>query len=225
VVSTSLLPPYRSTHAVRCARGEHAALPRYYTHETGVTIPHTAPSTVSLAHYASTRPPGGARSGGRIYFCRSPIPVAGDRIVPSLLGFFLSSLLLLGTTAPAASAPLPCDDTFRVGPGRPFATIQAAVDALLRAKWTGVKDFLRSGDIDGALESVVLSARDSYRDLLTALTVPLSTIDVVLTDISFVSLDVGRVEYQMIQVDDGVRLSYFILFARDADGIWRLRFF
>jgi len=70
-----------------------------------------------LAHHASTRPPGGARPGGRLFW--SP-----------LLGVLFSILLLLGIPAPAASAPLPCDDAFRVGAGRPFQTIQAAVDAL-----------------------------------------------------------------------------------------------
>jgi hypothetical protein len=102
---------------------------------------------------------------------------------------------------------------------------RAGLDTLLQAKWTALRDALRGGDIDRALESIAVAARDGYRDLLTALTVPLGNIDVILRDISFVSLDENRAEYQMIRVDNGVRLSYFILFVRDADGIWRLKFF
>jgi hypothetical protein len=98
-------------------------------------------------------------------------------------------------------------------------------DAALQSKWTTLKDALRRGDISRALDAIALTARDGYRDLLTALTIPLTQIDPVLTDVSFVALDEGRAEYQMIRVDDGVALSHFILFVQDADGIWRLKFF
>jgi hypothetical protein len=88
-----------------------------------------------------------------------------------------------------------------------------------------MKDALRRGDVDAALRSVALSARDDYRELLAGLTVSLSQIDLVLTDISLVALDDRRAEYQMIRTDDDVRLSYFVLFVKDGDGIWRLKFF
>ena len=29
----------------------------------------------------------------------------------------------------------------------------------------------------------------------------------------------------MLRVDNGIRLSYYVLFVRDQDGIWRLKFF
>ncbi|MBI3455806.1 MAG: hypothetical protein HY002_08460 [Candidatus Rokubacteria bacterium] len=38
-------------------------------------------------------------------------------------------------------------------------------------------------------------------------------------------VDEDQAEYQMIRVDDGLRLSYLVLFVRDADGLWRLKFF
>ncbi len=101
----------------------------------------------------------------------------------------------------------------------------ATLDLLLLGKWTAMKDALRRGDIDAAVQSIVLRGRDDYRDLFTGLTVPLSQIDLILGSISAVSFDEERAEYQMIRVDDGRRLSYFVLFAKDADGIWRLRFF
>ena len=100
-----------------------------------------------------------------------------------------------------------------------------ALDFLLQTKWTAMKDALRRGDINAAVESIVLMARDDYRDLFAGLTVPLSQIDIVLTSISAVSFDEERAEYQMMRVDNGVRLSYFVLFVKDLDGIWRLGFF
>jgi sugar lactone lactonase YvrE len=102
---------------------------------------------------------------------------------------------------------------------------RAALDAALQAKWSGMKDVLRGGDIGKALNSVALSDREGYLPLLTALGPQLSNIDRILTDISPVSFDGDRAEYQMIRIDNGVRISHFVLFAKDLDGIWRLKFF
>lgn len=102
---------------------------------------------------------------------------------------------------------------------------RVSLDAALRAKWTGLKAALRAGDVSRGLEAVALSARDDYRDLLTALGPRLATIDTILTDIDAIAFHEEAAEYQMIRVDGGVRLSYFVLFVRDGDGIWRLKFF
>ena len=102
---------------------------------------------------------------------------------------------------------------------------RASLDSVLRAKWTGLKAALRAGDVSRGLEAVALSARDDYRDLLTALGPQLGTIDAILTEIHAVAFHEEAAEYQMIRVDGGVRLSYFVLFVRDGDGIWRLKFF
>ena len=84
---------------------------------------------------------------------------------------------------------------------------------------------LSRGDINQALESVAITERDDYRKLLTALGPQFSRIDTILTNISLVSLDNDRAEYQMIRIDNGVRISHFVLFVKDQDGIWRLKFF
>jgi hypothetical protein len=101
----------------------------------------------------------------------------------------------------------------------------AAFDAGLQARWNAMKDALRQGDLSRALEAIVTPARDGYLELLSALTVPLSQIDQVLTDLALVDLDEDEAKYQMIRVDNGVPISHFVLFVRDADGIWRLKFF
>ena len=38
-------------------------------------------------------------------------------------------------------------------------------------------------------------------------------------------LDENRAEYQMVRMDNGEATSYFVLFVRDVDGVWRLKFF
>jgi hypothetical protein len=102
---------------------------------------------------------------------------------------------------------------------------RAAFDAVLQVQWSGLKDALRQGDLSGALGAIATGARDLYRELLGALTVPLSQIDQVLTDIALVDFDEIQAEYEMLRVDNGVTMSYLVLFTRDADGVWRLRFF
>ena len=100
-----------------------------------------------------------------------------------------------------------------------------ALDALLRARWAAFKTALRGGDIDGALQWVAREERDSYRPLLNALAPQLGNIDMILTDVSFVSMDTDRTEYHMLRVDGGITRSYLILFVKDDDGVWRLEFF
>jgi len=101
----------------------------------------------------------------------------------------------------------------------------AQLDALLQGKWTALKASLSRGDINQALESIAITEREGYFRLLSALGPQLSTIGTILKDISLVSLDGDRAEYQMIRIDNGVRISHFVLFVKDIDGIWRLRFF
>ena len=102
---------------------------------------------------------------------------------------------------------------------------QAAFNTSLQAKWAAMKDALRGGDIGKALNSIALNDREGYLPLLTALGPQLSNIDRILTDMSAVFFDSDRAEYQMIRIDSGIRISHFILFVKDADGIWRLKFF
>jgi hypothetical protein len=62
------------------------------------------------------------------------------------------------------------------------------LDALLQAKWTAMKDALRQGDIGRAVNYIIAKKRDGYRKVFESLTIPLSDIDRVLTDIKFVKL-------------------------------------
>jgi hypothetical protein len=102
---------------------------------------------------------------------------------------------------------------------------RAVLDSRLQARWLALKDALRQGDVARALDVMTLEVRGAYRDLLTALTIPLAQIDQILTDVELVDLDENRAEYQMVRMDNGEPTSYLVLFARDVDGVWRLKFF
>lgn len=102
---------------------------------------------------------------------------------------------------------------------------RAVFDSLVQARWRSMKDALRRGDMDGALSAIAAPVRERYREMFAGLMVSFGQIDLVLTDVSFVRLDGNQAEYQMLRIDGGTTLSYLVLFVKDVDGIWRLKFF
>jgi len=101
----------------------------------------------------------------------------------------------------------------------------AELDALLQAKWRGLKDALRQGDVNQALTFISRGKRTSYQRMLAALGSQLANIDHILTSVTFVELRNIRAEYQMLRADGGTTSSHLVVFALDEDGIWRLSFF
>jgi hypothetical protein len=99
------------------------------------------------------------------------------------------------------------------------------LDALLQAKWKAMKNALRQGDIGRAVNYIVTKKRDAYRRVFESLTIPLSNIDQVLTDIKFVQLAGIQVEYEMPYTENGVVIAGMVNFSLDVDGIWRVFFF
>lgn len=95
--------------------------------------------------------------------------------------------------------------------------------ALLQAKWRSLKDALRAGDVTRALGFIAVGRRAQYEEIFRQLSVPLSAIDQVLTDIRFVQARGRTVEFEMLRPDERGQLSYLVRFAVDEDGIWRLR--
>ncbi len=96
-------------------------------------------------------------------------------------------------------------------------------DQLLQQKWQGFKDALRAGDISAALLYIAQDERAEFRQMFENLTVPLSSIDQVLTAIRFVQIQGNTVEYEMLRTDNRGQLSYPVHFVLDRDGIWRIQ--
>jgi len=96
----------------------------------------------------------------------------------------------------------------------------------LVAKWDDMKDALRIGDIDRALSFIAEESRERYEGIFTALISELSLIESILTDIQLLAVRGNQAEFVMLRTGaDGVERSFYILFVRDNDGIWRLRTF
>ena len=99
------------------------------------------------------------------------------------------------------------------------------LDTVLQNKWTAMKNALRQGDINTALSYIVLRRRQTYAAMLNALTVPLASIDQVLTSITLRDQRGIEAEYEMLVNAGGSQRSYLVLFAIDEDGVWRVKFF
>ena len=103
-----------------------------------------------------------------------------------------------------------------------------AFEAQLQSMWSAVKDAIRSGNPTGVLQLVVHKVRPDFLAMVSALTpAQQAGIDHILTGISLVKVNrnATTATYEMLRTDNGQQHSYSIVFARDLDGVWRLRKF
>jgi PKD repeat protein len=96
-------------------------------------------------------------------------------------------------------------------------------DTIIQKKWQQFKSALRAGDVAGALLFIALDERTEFQGVFLNLTVPLSSIDQVLTNIQFVQARGYTVEYEMLRTDGGTQFCYSVRFVLDKDGVWRIR--
>ena len=99
---------------------------------------------------------------------------------------------------------------------------QAALDALLQGKWTGMKDALRAGDIPLALTQITVRSRPRYDAAFQAIAARLLDIDNILTDVTLVEVRNGVGTYNATRADAGVEKLFDVRFVMDEDGIWRV---
>lgn len=102
---------------------------------------------------------------------------------------------------------------------------QGDMDNLLKAKWAGMKTALSGGDIAGASNYLAKCVRDMYLYNFNLLSPYLADISASLQDIKLVDIKNGAAEYEMLAEHSGQTYSFYILFVKDSDGIWRIQFF
>ena len=100
-----------------------------------------------------------------------------------------------------------------------------ALDALLRARWSAMKDALRRGDIAAGIGHITQRRRPDYATAFTLLAPTLPQIDAILPEISLVKVRNAAAIYVMRRTDAGVPKSFEVRFAVDGDGLWRLEAF
>jgi hypothetical protein len=102
---------------------------------------------------------------------------------------------------------------------------EAELDALLRAKWEGMRQALAQNDIDGAVNYFSESSKENYREMFTILSDNLTQIEQELSDIQFIGVMKNSVEYDIRTVRDGKEYSFYLLLVRDEDGLWKISSF
>ena len=102
---------------------------------------------------------------------------------------------------------------------------EAALDGLLRARWNGMRQALIQNDIDTAVSYFTNSSKGSYQEMFSALSSDLSQIEQELGDIQFIKIMNSSVEYDIRITRHGEEYSFYLLFLRDEDGLWKIRSF
>ena len=102
---------------------------------------------------------------------------------------------------------------------------QEILDALLKAKYNGIKAALADGDINNALEYIAADVRDVYEYNFNLLADHLSEFSTILKDIELDNVTAWKVDYSMDTEYGGETYNLLVRFVKDNDGIWRIIFF
>ena len=100
------------------------------------------------------------------------------------------------------------------------------IDALLRAKWEGMKAKLANQDIGGAVAFFDRSSQDRYTEVFTALREQLPQMAQSMQNIQLIYSTSGIAKYR-IRKDElyggqMMTLTYYIYFTMDSTGMWKL---
>jgi len=102
---------------------------------------------------------------------------------------------------------------------------QEELDALLKAKWEGMRQALAQNDIDSSVHYFSESSKENYREMFTILSESLSHIEQELGDIQFIAVMKNSAEYDIRITRDGLEYSFYLLFVKDEDGLWKIKSF
>lgn len=206
---------------------------------SGATASHTVPIAVTSPAQITldllANPQGGA-APLRVAFSLMPTPVSAtielDFDGDGAVDFTGSSLEGQAFTYTQPGVYYPTVRVTDAG-GTAVATtmVQAfdrsILDAQLQAKWDSLRESLRQGDVDNAVDLFAQGSKEAYRAQLTALAGvgALSQIAADLGAINPIRLRDGAAEYDLRALRNGREYSFHVLFIIDIDGLWRLRGF
>ena len=99
------------------------------------------------------------------------------------------------------------------------------LDALLKAKWEGMKTALKTNDINVALNYLGAGIRAKFEGIFTLLGADLPLIISQLPGINLISVKGDGAKYYMKKSENGKEYAYFIYFAKDINGFWKIENF
>lgn len=103
---------------------------------------------------------------------------------------------------------------------------KAGLDALLKAKWNGMKAALAAGDIEGGVQYFIGPSKERYRQIFTVLMDKLPALIQSMDEIEMIYFADGTAKYRINRVHDidgaPVTITYYIYFERDGDGLFKI---
>ena len=110
-----------------------------------------------------------------------------------------------------------------------LALDEAELDALLKAKWNGMKAALVAGNVEEAVEYFTLHQQQVFREIFTVTQDNLAQMAIEMQEIELVYQKNETAEYRIKRdvMFNGVpeTITFYIYFQKGADGIWRIRDF
>ncbi len=103
---------------------------------------------------------------------------------------------------------------------------EAALDALLREKWGGMKGALAAGDHEKALSYHHPAFKDRYETIYHLLGSDISSLAQQMQDIELIFAEGNRAKYRISrdhEIDQQiVTITYYVYFSRDQNGLWKI---
>ncbi|MFO7558393.1 MAG: hypothetical protein R6X10_06150, partial [Desulfobacterales bacterium] len=99
------------------------------------------------------------------------------------------------------------------------------LNALLQAKWNGMKAGMLAGDIETALSYITSNKQGMYAFNFNLLQDHLAEMEAGMQELTLVQSHDGMAECTMVGEQNGQQYSFYVVFEKDSDGIWRIRFF
>lgn len=102
---------------------------------------------------------------------------------------------------------------------------RTVLENLLKAKWDGMRTAMATGDVTSAVTNFSEYSKESYRQQFTDLIDSLPQIAAGMANVSMLKVKDTIAEFDMRDVIDGVTYSFYLLFVKERDGVWRIRNF
>jgi len=106
---------------------------------------------------------------------------------------------------------------------------RSGIDALLKAKWNGMKAALMANDVNRALSFFTETQQERYRTLFTLLNAQIAQIARDMQDIELISVVENRGKYRLRRTElyagQMVSISFYVYFVQDGAGLWHIESF
>ena len=95
----------------------------------------------------------------------------------------------------------------------------------MKAKWEGMKGALVNQNVEGAVNYYLSTSQGRYRDIFTTILTSLPSIASTMQKIELIYLEQNIAQYRIKRIEAVGEVTYYIYFAVDEEGIWKIQQF